>query len=224
MVEFVAFNIQPLQGFSLAVKFDPARLSVLNVGVEETITEAVGAEYVAPIIDNERGTLILGVLLDALPPYDNQVIPASGLNLDIARAEVQVPSLLDAEESIEVAFEDGAGNPPIRNLFIIDNVSIEPRKENGRLSLLQDVPFVRGDANSDEDLDISDPVRIVNFVFFRTQRVICQKAADANDDGRIDIADALYVLFYLFKGGPIIPAPYPLPGIDPTRDELPCNE
>ncbi len=223
-LEVAAFNIEPLQGFSLAVTFDPARLQILGAGVKDTITEAVGAEYVAPKIDNDRGILILGVLLDTLPPFENQVIPASGLNLPIAKLQVQVVSALPDQEFTEVAFQDGAGDPPIRNLFIVNNLSVEPRKENGRLTLLQGARFIRGDANDDEDLDISDPIRIINFIFFRTERVVCQKAADANDDGRIDIADALYILNYLFKGGPILPQPYPNPGIDPTRDDLPCNK
>lgn len=223
-LEVAAFNIEPLQGFSLAVKFDPARLQVLGAGVEDTITEAVGAEYVAPKIDNNRGILILGVLLDTLPPFENQVIPASGLNLAIAKVQIQVVSALPDQEFTEVVFQDGAGEPPIRNLFIVNNLSVEPRKENGRLSLLLGARFIRGDANDDEDLDISDPIRVLNFIFFRTERVVCQKAADANDDGRLDISDAFYILNYLFKGGPILPQPYPNPGVDPTRDDLPCNK
>ena len=51
----------------------------------------------------------------------------------------------------------------------------------------------------------------------------CADAADANDDGLIETADVIYGLTALFLGGPTFPPPFPLPGIDPTDDELGCQ-
>jgi hypothetical protein len=45
-------------------------------------------------------------------------------------------------------------------------------------------------------------------------------ACDTNDDGRFDIADAVYILSYVFDGGPPPPPPFPDCGIDPTPDDL----
>jgi len=39
----------------------------------------------------------------------------------------------------------------------------------------------------------------------------------------VDIADAVYVLAYLFAGGPEPPPPFGEPGFDPTDDALGCE-
>ena len=70
---------RPIKGFSIGVRFDPALVKCVGANVKGTITEAVGVEYVAPIFDNGKGTFILGVLLDYLPPYEDQLIPATGM-------------------------------------------------------------------------------------------------------------------------------------------------
>jgi len=43
-----------------------------------------------------------------------------------------------------------------------------------------------------------------------------------NDSGKIDVADSVYLLGYLFTGGPPPPPPFPDAGPDPTPDDLEC--
>ena len=83
--------------------------------------------------------------------------------------------------------------------------------------------FVRGDANRDGRLDVSDPAAVVAQAFLGTQFTTCPKASDANDDGSVDVSDAIYLFSYLFLGGPAPPPPFPLPGSDPTPDPLTCG-
>ena len=47
------------------------------------------------------------------------------------------------------------------------------------------------------------------------------RRGDANADGERDLADAIFVLDYLYKGGRIIPPPYPGPGLDEEPDSIP---
>lgn len=82
--------------------------------------------------------------------------------------------------------------------------------------------FIRGDANGDRRVDISDVVTILR-VLFASAQTDCGDALDANDSGGMDIADAVYVLSYLFAGGPPPAPPFPLRGQDPTADELTCE-
>ena len=49
-------------------------------------------------------------------------------------------------------------------------------------------------------------------------------ALDANDDGSVDISDAIYMLSFLFEGGPQMPAPTGTCGTDDTVDNLICQE
>lgn len=83
--------------------------------------------------------------------------------------------------------------------------------------------FVRGDSNGDGQLDISDPIRTLNFLFAGGVTIGCQDAADANDDGGVDISDAVYSLNFLFAGGKDIPPPISKSGMDPTDDALSCG-
>ena len=85
-----------------------------------------------------------------------------------------------------------------------------------------DSRFLRGDSNSDGNLDVADPVYTLLYIFRDGKTPSCLDTADANDDGAIDVADAVYVLQFLFVEGPVIPPPYPECGIDPTVDELGC--
>ena len=82
--------------------------------------------------------------------------------------------------------------------------------------------FLRGDANLDGTVDLSDAVRDLQFLF-GSIGLDCESAADANDSGGIDIADPIHLLSALFENGAPIPAPFPLCGTDPTPDALDCS-
>ena len=64
-----------------------------------------------------------------------------------------------------------------------------------------DEAFVRGSARGTFDLDISDPVFIIGYLFIGGEAPPCLDAADANDDGRINIADTIWLVSHLFGGG-----------------------
>ena len=81
--------------------------------------------------------------------------------------------------------------------------------------------FLRGDANSDCTLNLTDPTFTLNFLFLEGPTPACLDAADADDTGDVVITDAVYVLTYLFLEGPEPPAPGPtVAGSDPTDDLL----
>jgi hypothetical protein len=82
--------------------------------------------------------------------------------------------------------------------------------------------FIRGDANLDGVLNITDPVRTLNGLF-AGQGIPCEDASDANDDGRVNITDPVATLGHLFQGASAPPAPFPDPGPDPTPDDLTCG-
>jgi hypothetical protein len=83
--------------------------------------------------------------------------------------------------------------------------------------------FKRGDANVDGTVDISDPVRTLNYLFIGAPNPGCDDAMDGNDDGNVDISDGVYVLNFLFTGGAAPKAPYPDCGEDNSPDSLDCG-
>jgi hypothetical protein len=75
--------------------------------------------------------------------------------------------------------------------------------------------FHRGDANNDGDLDISDVVAILSFLFSGAASPPCLEAADVDNDGEIVITDGIFGLGYLFAGG--------LPPAEPGAPGSPCG-
>jgi hypothetical protein len=82
--------------------------------------------------------------------------------------------------------------------------------------------FVRGDADGDGRIEISDPILILGRLFLGAPPVSCEDAADANDDGELNLTDPIAILDRLFLGGAPFPPPGPEAcGADPTADPLP---
>ncbi|MBI4604226.1 MAG: hypothetical protein HY721_19885, partial [Planctomycetes bacterium] len=87
-----------------------------------------------------------------------------------------------------------------------------------------DLPFRRGDSNLDGQVDISDPVHVLLFLFAGGEAPGCEDGADADDSGGIDLSDAIFLLNFLFRGGALPPAPGPADcGADPSPDGLSCE-
>lgn len=84
--------------------------------------------------------------------------------------------------------------------------------------------FLRGDANSDAVLDVSDALAVLGFLFLGGAAIDCPDAADANDSGALDIGDPLRILGFLFLGDRPPDPPFPELGVDPTSDALFCGD
>ncbi len=97
-------------------------------------------------------------------------------------------------------------------------------KTSNALPFTYSVPpplFVRGDANGDGVLDLSDAVKIVLHLFAGLA-TDCQDALDSDDSETLNVTDALRVLNYLFKQGPGPGTPFPAEGTDPSGAVLGC--
>ncbi len=217
-----AYNVVAIQGFSIGLTYDAGAIDLTDISIDDTITDNVGADYVAPVIDALQGTAICGVLLDALPPFDDQVIPAAGTVHTIANLVYDVfPAAIKADTP--VTFVDGLGLPPIDNVFVAESESIAPNLVSAILSINELDPFIRGDANQSGVFDLADPIFTINVLFVDEPMPSCLKAFDSNDDSNINIADPIYSLDFLFQGGPAPPPPFPEPGFDPTPDNIFCE-
>jgi len=61
--------------------------------------------------------------------------------------------------------------------------------------------FVPGDANSNRQVNIGDPVFLMDYLYRDGSAPILDAVADANGDGGVDIGDIVYLINYIFKGG-----------------------
>jgi len=69
--------------------------------------------------------------------------------------------------------------------------------------------FLRGDGNTDGNVDLGDAIAGLNYLFRGSKTPTCMDAADANANGRFDLSDPIFTLSWFFLGGPQPPAPGP---------------
>ena len=62
--------------------------------------------------------------------------------------------------------------------------------------------FIRGNANDDPSVDISDAIFCLRYVFSDGDKPRCLAAADIDDNGQIELTDAIALLGHLFQAGP----------------------
>lgn len=83
--------------------------------------------------------------------------------------------------------------------------------------------FLRGDANADRKVDLSDAVSTLGYLFSGGDAPACLDAADADDSEAIEITDPIFLLGALFLGTKVVPAPFPGCGPDGAADDLGCG-
>jgi hypothetical protein len=81
----------------------------------------------------------------------------------------------------------------------------------------------RGDADANALLDLTDGVRILDYLFLGAQPLPCEDAGDADDSGTLDLSDAVYIFLHLFLGGPPPASPFGDCGSDTSADSLGCE-
>ncbi len=67
---------------------------------------------------------------------------------------------------------------------------------------ITDPPYVCGDADGSRNIDISDAVYLIAYIFSGGPAPSPVPAGDASCDGGVDISDAVYLIAYIFSGGP----------------------
>jgi len=107
---------------------------------------------------------------------------------------------------------DGDGRPE----FVIGSPGIPPTEDDfayGRVQVLRYEPnelrFIRGDANGDGKVDVSDAAAILAKLFFGEEDRGCLRAYDSNANGWIQMDDAVRILSYAFFGGLAPMSPFP---------------
>lgn len=211
------------QGFQAIFSYPADELTIDRIHYEDTILESIGTDYFNVIINPDERFFAVAVLVDYLPPFTGAVIPSIGCPLTLAWIEGNVAR--NTARNLVLRTEDGLSNPPLRNVYVVDNEAIElsePAVAEIRVRVRREDVFLRGDSNMDGRLDISDAIYILDYRYTGGPWPACMDAADANDDGRVDLSDPIFFLSFLFQRETPLPQPSPEPGIDGSSDGLGC--
>ena len=167
-----------IAGFQLAVCFDcDLDFRQGTFTVEDTILDEVGAEFVTHQVDSSADDgdgceLIVGILLDALPPFEEQTVPSTGTPLKIGCIDANVSE--DAcGENLDIQFCDGingTGDIPLKNLVVAvrggDLVSVQDFMTNPcRVDVNPPPIFIRCDCNNDQKCDLADAAAVLGAVY-----------------------------------------------------------
>ncbi len=231
-------------GFTISFRAPPAAILVERIDVEDGIFDWFGVqpELVIPFeAQRNEGFLALTVAMSLSPPF--VLLPRFHGGV-VAQLQFSVSPDLSPGARFQIDFADipGArGSPPIRNELSRNGARHVFAACSLAVSVVGEAElFLRGDANRDWLINMSDVVTILSGLFAgagwqgspikdaRVQTVFpCPDAADLDDDGRIQLNDAMYLALYLFQGGPQPVGPFPQPGRDslvPEHDPIDCGQ
>jgi hypothetical protein len=151
----------------------------------------------------------------------------------IARITVESEPISSAScSAARVYYRDGlvGSGQPVPNMVTHRGVTLRPARRGLRAAICAG-GFVRGDVDSSGEIDISDGIVVLDYLFRGMRPPACFDAADTDDNGGLELTDAIIVFDWLFRGGRAPAAPSPLStryspsscGSDPTPDRLSCE-
>jgi hypothetical protein len=231
----------PVQGFAFSADFDEEVLR--GTSIEKLFSTADGQwDFWRYEIDNsnarpgnagvDEGFVVGAAVFELVEACSESEVPA-GVATDVVAINFEV--LPEAGAAVtEVVFADGAkisdDSPGTINNVAIDGRSVSPDVArsfiflNGRINIAPDIAvFIRGDSDGNGSVELTDAQQTLGYLFLGQAPPACEDAADADDSGKLAISDPVLTLNRLFRGGPELPAPYPLEGNDPTDDGLGCR-
>ncbi len=173
-----------------------------NVSLDPLFVDPVADDYTpssdSPCVDAANGDAFLVDLMD----YDSDVDASEFFPVDLD----QLPRLFN-----DMTIPDtGVGTVTHLDMGAFEYRKFEPG------------PFKRGDANSDDTIDIADVIVTLDYLFLGGSAG-CPDALDANDDGAISLSDPIRLLDWLYGECGLPPAyPYQECAPDLTEDALGC--
>ena len=221
----IASHREPISGFQLLGIYDPNFLILKDFRFDYTKVDSANPNPEV-FVANDKGTFFeVGCIFDFNPPIDHPTISA-GQNHMLLQLVFDVSEVAPQGAETQVAL---VNNPDLSrvhfNIVIINGFGQYPALTPSTVRVRIVEPpfprfFLRGDADGNKVLDITDAIRILNFLFLGGRAPTCMDAADFTDTGKVDISQAVSLLNYLYQGGPPPAVPFPNEGMDPTPDAL----
>ncbi len=170
-------------------------------GRDGTSEQTIGAFHVATFLGETVQQVVSG---------DGALPGGTALSLDPAR-EFDTLRLTIAPDGVHGLYE-GQSGPALAEIVVTGQLAGEPRGS-----------FVRGDADCDGTVNLSDAMLALLHLFQGGSNLCCAAAADADGNTGVNLTDGVFLLGFLFSAGSAPPSPFPLcaPG---TQDGLECDQ
>jgi hypothetical protein len=213
-------NVDPVQAWSFGICSDPALLEVADATIDGTSAGELngGAGPTFLVLNSFENGLTMAAVIDTEDPED--VLPPDDAH---SLLTVRYQPGPDAELGVgyRVSYCDDLGDPPVALVVVVNGQSVHPATSPGTV-VFPPRPFLRGDGNNDGEVNASDGIYVLDWLFRGGAEPPCLEAADINGNRQVNIADPVYLFQALFIGGPPPPAPYPECGS--AASALGCKE
>ena len=127
----------PVQGFVIAIAHGGDELTLQEITLVGTLTEAVGNEFEVTNLYADGGTI--GVVLDFQPPFEGQTIP-TGTDNHIATYRYSCNGIIYLPDSDLVTpltpINSYIGDPPLDNVIVVGGLSLSPSLEAGSMTCI----------------------------------------------------------------------------------------
>ncbi len=217
-------SAEPIEGFQVAGTYDPDFLTLVRSDMRST---ALSANQIAPEFIETRiheTSFEIGVVFDFVPPFGGLDLPP-GEEQRLIHLIVDIPGSAPQGATTRIELLNDEELSPIRNMLAVSGQARVPALTGAEVRIRPVGPpfprlFVRGDFDSNGQVNLTDAVAALGFLFQSGGPPICPDAGDVTDSGRIGITSVVALLNFLFTAGTAPAVPYPNPGLDPTADAL----
>jgi hypothetical protein len=203
-----------VQAWSFGILSDATILAVAEATTAETdagaLNEGQGPTFL--VVNVLEGGVTMAAIIDEENPAD--VLPP-GEDHSLLRVRYAPGPGAARGTPYVVSFSSALGDPPVETLIVVDGFEVYPATSPGVVSFAARA-FLRGDGNNDGQVNLTDAVSVLDWLFRGGAEPACLEAADINGSLGVNIADAVYLLQALFIGGPEPPAPFPECGSVPV--------
>jgi hypothetical protein len=215
----------------------------LAIEVRLPFSAALSGSVTVRVVDRDSGLsaeLRGGLVVDLPVPEPLEILPSQGSHRGGERVRIRGRYFLDG---VRVYFglipapsveRVGGATTEIEVLTPPGFGEVALRVENTRPSVLPAVSFlvytylgesfIRADANQSGDVDLSDAIAILGYLFLGTAALPCEAAADTDRGGEVDLSDAVAILAYLYGGGGAPATPFPDCGLALAGEPLGCED
>lgn len=102
-------------------------------------------------------------------------------------------AILDASLTIGASINDGSYEAAIANIIVTKTDGTQLKLKDERFNIVV-TNVIKGDANGDREVNVSDIVEIVNYILDKPSNKFVETAADLNGDGEINVTDIVKVV------------------------------
>jgi hypothetical protein len=202
----IAATVEGVEAWSFGLTADAELCQIFSATTAGTLLHE---EYGFRRTELIFGPKDVGVVSAQAVAFDAPVyIPSDGTPQDILAIEWTPTGPLQKKVVFHcpLRFVDGlqGTGAPVNVRAVRNNVSVIPTA----LDVVIDsspfiIPrFIPGDCNMDDEVDISDPLFLLNFLFGDGSEPLIPEACDADGNFSLQITDAIRLLNHLFSGGP----------------------